>query len=238
VISIEDIRALHLGHFTRPPEEPGGLQKYVIRAYLIRHPKGLLLFDTGITSDSLEVDEIYHPVRRPLLEALATTGLTTHEVDLVVNCHLHMDHAGNNALFAGTPIFAQDREYAAAHEPDYTVSSCVDFAGATFELLHDEEAELLPGVRVVPTPGHSPGHQSLVVDTNEGRMVLCGQGMNEASDYSRARFAWEVRATDPSEAELFPDWLARLQDWEPRRVLFAHDMAVWDVDPLRPSAGS
>jgi N-acyl homoserine lactone hydrolase len=232
-ISIRDIRALHLGHFTRPPEEPGGGNKYVLRAYLIRHPKGLILFDTGITTDSPEVDEIYHPVRRPLREALGSVGVQQEDVTLVVNCHLHMDHAGGNALFAGRPIFAQETEYASAHEPDYTVPSCVDFAGATFELLHDEEAEVLPGVRVVPTPGHTPGHQSLVVDTDEGRMVFCGQGMNEASDYSRARFAWEVRATDPSEATLYPEWLDRLQEWEPRRVLFAHDMAVWDADPLR-----
>jgi glyoxylase-like metal-dependent hydrolase (beta-lactamase superfamily II) len=192
----------------------------------------MLLFDTGITSDSPEVEAYYHPVRRPLREALAATGLTPGDVTHVVNCHLHMDHAGGNALFPGTPIFAQRLEYASAHEPDYTVPSCVDFGGARFELLPDEEAEILPGIRVVPTPGHTPGHQSLVVETKAGRLVLCGQGTNEASDYSRARFAWEVRESDPSEAPLFPDWLGRLQDFEPQRVLFAHDTAVWDADPL------
>jgi N-acyl homoserine lactone hydrolase len=235
VISIGDIRALHLGHFTRPPEEPGGGNKYVLRAYLIRHPRGLLLFDTGITTDSPEVDQIYHPIRRPLREALGSAGVGPEDIRLVVNCHLHMDHAGGNHLFPKTPIVAQRREYASAHEPDYTVPSVVDFAGATFELVADEEAEIWPGIRVVPTPGHTPGHQSLVVDTDAGRIVLCGQAMTEASDYSRARFAWEVRDADPSEAELYPTWLDGLQDWEPQRVLFAHDAAIWDADPLRPA---
>lgn len=236
MISIRDIRALHLGHFTRPPEEPQGGSKFVLRAYLIRHPDGLMLFDTGMTSDSAEVDAVYRPVRIPLPDALAGAGVATDEITHVVNCHLHMGHAGNNALFGGTPIFVQEREYASAQEPDYTVPSCVDFAGASFELLHDEEADVLPGIRVVPTPGHTQGHQSLVVETKEGRIVLNGQAMNEASDYSRARFAWEVRDTDPAEASLYPDWLDRLQHWEPQRVLFAHDVAVWDAEPLRPSS--
>jgi glyoxylase-like metal-dependent hydrolase (beta-lactamase superfamily II) len=231
-ISIQDIRALHLGHFTRHPEEPGGGNKYVVRAYLVRHPRGLLLFDTGITTDSAEVDEAYHPVRRSLRDALGSAGVRPDDVSFVVNCHLHVDHAGGNAQFPGTPIFAQAREYDSAHEPDYTVPSVADFEGATFELLQDEEAEILPGITVVPTPGHTPGHQSLVVGTDRGVLVFCGQGTNEASDYSRARFAWEVRDMDPSESSLYPDWLGRLQDFEPQRVLFAHDTAVWDADPL------
>jgi N-acyl homoserine lactone hydrolase len=232
VIALDDIRRLPLGHFTRPADETPANAKIVVAAYLINHPGGLVLFDSGIAEGNQEVDGRYHPVRRPLAHALGSVGLDPGDVDLVVNCHLHADHCGGNALLAGRPIFTQRGELEAAQGPDYTEPSAVDFPGARYELL-DGEAEILPGIRVVPTPGHVAGHQSLVVDCEGGPVVLAGQAYDSTSEYTLAQFAWSLGGSAEAEPDgaAAPDWLAQLQEREPRRVLFAHDLAVWEAEP-------
>jgi N-acyl homoserine lactone hydrolase len=90
-------------------------------------------------------------------------------VAVVVNTHLHCDHCGGNRLFPDIPIHVQRRELADARtEDDYTVREWVDFPGATY-VEHDSEAEILPGIRLLPAPGHTAGHQIVVVETDEGR---------------------------------------------------------------------
>jgi glyoxylase-like metal-dependent hydrolase (beta-lactamase superfamily II) len=237
VIDPGDIRRLLLGHFTVPDDvdDHRAGQKIVVAAYLIRHPRGLFLFDTGIGEGLPVVEETYRPVRRSLPAALAATGVSTQDVRLLANCHLHIDHAGGNHGFPDRPIFAQRVELDSAHEPHYTLASAVaDFDGARFELI-DGEAEPLPGVRIVPTPGHVAGHQSLVVETTSGRVVIAGQALNEASAYANAQYAWSLRASGTAEpVPEIPDWIGRLQEFDPWRVVFAHDLAVWESD--RPAA--
>jgi len=95
-------------------------------------------------------------------------------VTVVVNTHLHFDHCGGNRLFPGVPIHVQRQELADARTQEgYTIREWVDFPGATY-VEHDGEAEILPGVRLVPAPGHSAGHQIVVVETDEGPVVLGG----------------------------------------------------------------
>ena len=95
-------------------------------------------------------------------------------VAVVVNTHLHFDHCGGNRLFPGIPIHVQRRELADARtKDDYTVREWVDFPGATY-VEHDGEVEILPGVRLLPAPGHTAGHQIVVVETDEGPVVLGG----------------------------------------------------------------
>jgi N-acyl homoserine lactone hydrolase len=96
------------------------------------------------------------------------------EVVCVINTHLHFDHCGGNRLFPGVPIHVQARELVDARSVvDYTVREWVDFEGATC-VEHRGEAEVLPGLRLLPTPGHSIGHQAVLVDTEEGLNVLGG----------------------------------------------------------------
>ena len=134
----------------------------------IEHPDGLVLVDTGMIDTTPELDEEWQPTPHPLPAELVA------RVAIVVNTHLHFDHCGGNRLFPGVPIHVQRRELGDARTlDDYTVREWVDFAGATY-VEHDGEAEILPGVRLVPAPGHSAGHQVVVVETNEGPVVLGG----------------------------------------------------------------
>lgn len=221
MLDATDIVRLPLGHFTAPPAHHLAGKPIVVTAFLIRHPRGLFLFDTGIGTGNEEAEARYRPVRRPLAGAIARAGARLDDVRLLANCHLHFDHAGWNRLFPRVPIFAQRREHEAAFRPDYTITEAVaGFEGARFELI-EGDAEVLPGLRLVPTPGHTDGHQSLIVETRQGRVILAGQAFNAASDYAVA--AYESRL----EGATVPAWVRRFESLDPWRILFAHDLAVW-----------
>lgn len=199
-----------------------------VLGYLVRHGTATLLFDTGIGGGDPEVDAHYRPRRRGLAAALAAAGTAIEDVTIVVNCHLHFDHCGGNPVLAGRPIFVQAGELAAAREPDYTLPALVDFPGAAYRQL-DGEAEVLPGVWIIPTPGHTDGHQSLVVRQPDGTVILAGQAHDFASHYAADQLA--RRAAHEGAAPPLPGyrpWLDRLAEFDPRRVLFAHDCAVWE----------
>src|SRR5689334_19979834 len=84
-------------------------------------------------------------------------GLEPAEMDMVVNTHLHFDHCGGNHLFAGTPVYVQRAELDDARSlEDYTIPEWVEAPGVDYVPV-DGTLELLPGVRLVPTPGHTRG---------------------------------------------------------------------------------
>src|SRR6266571_1692321 len=203
MLRAKDVIRLHMGHFTAPEQLPFAGAAVVVDAFLVRHPSGPVLLDTGIGVGLPEVEVMYKPVRSSLDTVLREAGVSVEEIRAVANCHLHFDHSGNNFRFPGVPILAQKVEREAVATPNYTLPGPVaEFDGASFELLAGE-AEIAPGVRIVPTPGHVPGHQSFVVDTQEGRIVIAGQAFQYAP------------------------WVARLQELDPWRVTFAHDLAIW-----------
>jgi N-acyl homoserine lactone hydrolase len=231
VVAIEDIGRLMLGTFVRPPEETGtsAPRVEIVLAYVVRHPEGVLLFDTGIGDADGETEAWYRPTRAPLPAALATLGLSLADIDLVANCHLHFDHCGGNPLLAGRPVFCQRTELDTARTVvDYTVPELVDHAGVSYHEL-DGETEILPGVLVIPTPGHVDGHQSLVVRCDDGTVIMAGQAHEHASDFSADVLAVQARRAGTAEPlPVAPVWMERLLDLDPRRVMFAHDAAIWE----------
>ena len=122
-----DVRALPLGDFTFGPDDPWPGEAGLVVGYAIRHAGGVFLFDTGFVladANDPELGEFYgkYKVRpRSVLEALDAAGIDREEITAIANCHLHLDHSGQNELFPGVPIYVQPAEWAAAHEPDYTV---------------------------------------------------------------------------------------------------------------------
>jgi N-acyl homoserine lactone hydrolase len=230
------VHRVDYGYFVRPSAETGtgAPQVEPCLGYLVYHPAGLLLVDTGMGSHP-DVDAHYRPRRHSLPTALAGVGVQLEDITFVVNCHLHFDHCGGNPTLPGRPIFTQRVELENARDtPDYTLPELVDAPGLRYEQL-DGEAEILPQVLVIPTPGHTPGHQSLIVRRADGTVVVAGQSHDTATAYSRDVLAWRAhrdRHTQPLPPT--PVWMDRLQQLDPARVVFAHDNAVWEP-ARRPS---
>ncbi len=224
------VRRVDFGYFVRPADETGtGVPRVdPCLGYLVDHPDGLLLMDTGMGSHP-EVDAHYRPRRHALAAALAAAGARKENVELLVNCHLHFDHCGGNPELPGRTVFAQRVELESARgTADYTLPDLVDAPGLHYQVL-DGEAEVLPGVLVVPTPGHTAGHQSLVVRRGDGTIVVAGQSHDSAAAYGADVLAWRARReAHAPPLPLTPAWIDRLQQLDPARVVFAHDNAVWE----------
>jgi N-acyl homoserine lactone hydrolase len=224
------VRRVNFGYFVRPIEETGTGASRVepCLGYLVDHPDGLVLMDTGMGRHP-EVDAHYRPRRQSLVAALASVGSRPEDIRLVVNCHLHFDHCGGNPELPGRNVVVQSVELETARSTfGYTLPELVDAPGIHYEQL-EGEAEIMPGVLVLPTPGHTAGHQSLVVRLGDGTVVVAGQSHDTASAYSADVLAWRAGTEEhDSPLPLTPAWIDRLQQLDPRRVVFAHDHAIWE----------
>jgi N-acyl homoserine lactone hydrolase len=178
--------------------EGGRMPVYV---HVIDHPDARVLVDTGITQLHPAVADM-DPRLVPLT---AQADFDLASVDLVINTHLHFDHCGGNHLFTSSPIYVQRQELDDARsEHGYTIREWVEAPGVQYVPV-DGPLELLPGLRVVPAPGHTRGSQVVVVETG-GRPVVVGGDMAvffAELDEPRTHGQRLVRALDPEEV-----WLA------------------------------
>jgi N-acyl homoserine lactone hydrolase len=220
-----EIIPLEVAEFTFADDEPLAGQTGVVMAYVVRHREGVLLFDTGFGFGNVELDAYYRPRARRLPEVLAEAGIALADVGAVVNCHLHVDHAGQNACFPGIPIYVQPAEWEIAHTTDHTILEWIDFAGARYEQVAGDH-EPLEGIHVLATPGHTPGHQSLAVETAEGVSVLAGQAVYTAGEWEGDPDAREGRSRAPDPAA-YDRSVERLRGLRPARVFFGHDRRTW-----------
>ncbi|AMO60800.1 beta-lactamase domain-containing protein [Mycolicibacterium phlei] len=153
---------------------------------LLQTDGGWVLLDTGFNTalirdpalrrrffPSVEYQPILPGPGEPIEEALGEIGVDIDEIGLVALSHLHVDHAGGLKLFAGrVPVHAQRREleYGLSNhpEPERHAIFRIDFDDPNIDwCLADGEAEIAPGITAVPTYGHTPGHQSFVVELDE-----------------------------------------------------------------------
>ncbi len=172
-----------------------------VYGWLVETAAGRVLVDTGMIDSTPELDEEWGPVLRPWPVAADVTA--------VINTHLHFDHCGGNRRFAGTPTYVQRSELEAADGPDY-LTEWVRFPGAAYVEL-DGDATLFDGVSVLFTPGHSPGHQAVLVETGEGLVVLGGD-----VTYSMREL---IDGATPS--------IRRIHELRPACVYLAHHHLPW-----------
>ena len=186
-------------------------ERMPVYVHLIDHPDGRVLVDTGMTQLHPAVADM-DPRLTPLNEQ---ADFDLASVDVVVNTHLHFDHCGGNVLFAGTPTYVQRRELEDARtQDDYTIREWVEAPGVQYVPV-DGELELLPGLRLLPAPGHTRGSQVVVVETGERPVVIAGDTAVFFAELDEPRTEGQrlIRALDPQAV-----WLAHEHEpWRQRR---------------------
>jgi N-acyl homoserine lactone hydrolase len=202
------------------------LNNIPVHGFVIKHPRvGAILVDTGVGYPESLVRE-WKVVNRHVADALKEHDLSPVDVKIVVNTHLHFDHCGQNAVFKHAPFYVQRVELERARKEDTVTNQWFDFAGAKYELL-DGDGEIAEGVRAVATPGHTVGHQSVIVDSDDGDAVMIGDAAYTARIYEEADQADLRKWTGQySDREAWSRSLHRLHDMHPQTVHFCHDTRV------------
>jgi glyoxylase-like metal-dependent hydrolase (beta-lactamase superfamily II) len=222
-VNAADVIPLHVSDVTYPEGHPLAGQTGSVMAFAIRRPDGIVLVDTGIGFGNEWIDENYQPRSRPIREALRAAALDADLVRAVINTHLHFDHSGQNAAFARVPIFVQQPEWDVGWDEGYTITEWLDFDGAGYERVRGD-VEIAPGIRLLATPGHTPGHQSVTVETDDGLVLIVGQAAQDARDFANT-------AGDGTRAEGAAASLTRLRELNATLIHFSHDRAVLKRTP-------
>jgi N-acyl homoserine lactone hydrolase len=184
-------------------------ERMPVYVHVIGHPDARVLVDTGIKELHAAAADL-----DPRLRPTSEWDLDLAGIDMVVNTHLHFDHCGGNYLFAGKPIYVQRRELDDARtKDDYTIREWVDAPGVQYVPV-DGELELLPGIRLVPAPGHTPGSQVVVVEIGGRPVVIAGDTAVWFGELDEPHTEGQllVCALDPEQV-----WLSHEhQPWRPR----------------------
>ncbi len=160
-----------------------------VPSWLIRHPKGLVLVDagmsTGLTAPGKLLDfwrnffDIDLTDGDMVTQQLASRQVDVADIDVVILTHLHFDHSGGLAQIPNARVIVQQDEWASGIDDDKAAAN--GFSRADYDLGHD--LEMASGehdvfgdglVTCIPTPGHTPGHQSVRVRLANSEVVLCG----------------------------------------------------------------
>jgi glyoxylase-like metal-dependent hydrolase (beta-lactamase superfamily II) len=157
-------------------------------SYLIVHPRGTLMFDSGAVADShfkgdgQPVVEGIMSATKPLLPQLAAAGYKPSDVDYFALSHYHSDHTANANEFAGATWIVQkaERDFMFGPKPEGAIveeASYEKLKNAKTKILDDESFDVFGDgtVVIMPAPGHTPGHQVLAVKlAKRGTVVLAG----------------------------------------------------------------
>jgi glyoxylase-like metal-dependent hydrolase (beta-lactamase superfamily II) len=217
-LTLAVVNAVPESHPERDSFEP-----FPVHAWVVHHTDGPILFDTGIGLGNSWIDEHYRPRVVPLAEALRKIGLKPDDIVAVIVSHLHFDHCGQLSELSA-PVYVQRTEYEASREEGYTVPEWAELPEDRLRLL-DGDQEIIPGIQLLLTPGHTPGHQSVLVETTNGRVLLAAQCVFRAN---------EMLDQEPSASNLHDEtWadvarasLERLRQLAPVSVQFSHDTEV------------
>lgn len=197
------IHSLQMGALLLPEE--GQLLFDPIFVWLITDGKTRVLVDSGMP----EIGEVTRRLRvegsggghEGLRAALAGVQVTPDQIDCIITTHLHFDHAYNLDLFEKARVFVQRDELAHAtdpvptHRPFYFKQTLIHLMGrrrpAALQVV-DGDFELLPGLQVIKTPGHTPGTHIPIVQTERGKVAL----VSDLGDHYKNWYPADPRATN------------------------------------------
>ena len=222
-----------------------------VTSFLVVHPRGRLLFDTGVHCQArldplgrLGAERAKRLSVKPregedVVPQLALLGLGPDDVRYVANSHLHFDHCGGNEFFPRSTFLVQRPEMEAARRPGFLPGynpSPLDFDHALDYQLLDGEHDVWGDGSVIlfPTYGHTPGHQSLRVRSGKDAELVC------AADacYTRENMDRDVLPRILWNGPIMRESLAalrRLRDRAGATVFYGHDPEQWEATPRAPA---
>ena len=156
---------------------------------------------------------------------LAELDLKPEDIDILVSTHFHFDHAGNHVDFSRSRIVSQREhyEYAKANPAPFPLDIW-DLPQLKYELI-DGDVELVPGVRLLKTNGHAPGHMSVIVDLkNTGRVILAIDAVYTLENLERSNWSGYQ---DPDAALASANRLAEMAERENALLITGHDPGQW-----------
>lgn len=230
-----------------PGVDVGKPREFSDSCYLIRHAKGLLLWESGVSDaiaampDGLTVGNgmLTLHVRKTLQSQLQELDIAPADITHLGFSHFHGDHVGNANLFASATLYIQQAEYDAAFGPDAAKSG---FNAALYDKLRDSDKVKLSGdydmfgdgsVMIYSTPGHTPGHQSLLVRlAKTGPVLLSGDAVHFRENWEHRRVP--ARNFNKQQTLASMEKLAAILAREHATLWINHDKAQTDTLPHAP----
>ena len=209
--------------------------------FLIKGKDSCVLVDTGCSDPEASLRDHSYPLRRSPdqhpVQALKNLGIDVDDIEIVVNTHLHWDHCYNNNLFKKAKIYVQKRELQYAICPlrqnyrAYEASQIGMFPPWLHAVNQIQAVEgdvtILPGIDLIYLPGHTPGFQGVLVNTNNGKYLLAGDNLNlfENIDTSEKR-----EHTIAGNYYSLPEYVQSLDKMNSLydHILPGHDMKLFD----------
>lgn len=224
-----------------------------VSAVVVKHPGGNVLFDAGISPNAMETHEKGVVEAFPIVKMSADNeienqlrkcNLTAKDIDFIVISHLHLDHIGQLGVFRdfGTPIIVQKRELESAlYLLWQNKGGAYDFAdlgalrGANWAPINDRQFELLDGVLIEWTGGHTAGHQVMHVATQSGRYyTFTGDYIHIPEEYELEAKGWLL--SDADEWHAYIRKLKILQKARKSQLVMGHDPDLWSKFPATPGS--
>lgn len=212
-----------------------------VACFLLRHPQGNVLFDTGCHPDTATDPEgrwggmakmmtLVSPADENLISDLARIGVGTDDIDVVVNSHFHTDHCGCNAFFKRATIVCHAKELEAASAPDAVKAGFVDA-----DWKHPNRFDTFEGQKdlfgdgkivALPLPGHTPGMSGALVQLERsGRYLLASDAVALRANFEREQNPKQT--WNPDEALKSLKEIQRIEAGG-ATVIFGHDLEQWE----------
>lgn len=220
-------------------EAPGSSHVIEVPAFLIRHTKGNVLFDTGVDcfaqqdpvarlGERIAANFRLHAApHENVVDQLASLGLRSTDVTHVINSHLHFDHCGCNASFPQATFILQRPEMEMARSPKSRYNRAYWDQPFDYRLVDGEHDVFGDGELVlIPTPGHTAGHQSLRVRAAQDVTLL----LTADACYSEAHLLREVIPHAAWDVTTMLDSIRSLRALKERHgchLIFGHDPDQW-----------
>ncbi len=216
--------------------------------YLIRHAKGWMMWDSGINDNVATMPNGFqrgklsphYILRKPLRFALSEITVDPAKIEHVAFSHTHGDHVGNGNLFTGATLYMQQAEYdiafgaEAVSKWNFEVTSYDKLrANKTIKLNGDHDIFGDGSVVIIATPGHTPGHQSLLVRLPKtGPVILSGDMVHLQDNWTHRRVP--VFNFDAATSRQSMEKVAALMQKTGARLWINHDKVQSDALPKAP----